>query len=88
MPYINRKEREEILKDSKLDISRIDNAGKLNYAITELLDFYLHINGKNYQSLNDMIGALEGAKLELYRRKISDFEDQKIKSNGDVYSEE
>jgi hypothetical protein len=88
MPYIQKKEREMILKDSKLDLSSIDNAGKLNYAITELMDHYLYIQGKNYQTFNDMIGALEGAKLELYRRKVSDFEDYKIKVNGDVYTEE
>jgi hypothetical protein len=33
---------------------------------------------------NDAIGALEGAKLELYRRYVSAYEDDKIKENGDV----
>ena len=31
-----------------------------------------------------MIGALESAKLELYRRSIALYEDTKIKENGDV----
>jgi len=34
--------------------------------------------------MNDAIGALEGAKLELYRRVISKYEDKKIMENGDV----
>lgn len=88
MPYIDRKERMEILKDRNMDISKIDNAGKLNYAITEIMDLYLHMQGKNYQTFNDIIGALESTKLELYRRKVGDYEDRKIKTNGDVYSEE
>lgn len=33
----------------------------------------------------DILGVLEGAKLELYRRKIALYEDIKIKENGDVY---
>ena len=31
------------------------------------------------------MGALEGVKLEMYRRKISAYEDRKIEMNGDVY---
>jgi len=31
------------------------------------------------------MGALEGAKLELYRRKVAIYEEEKIKENGDVY---
>lgn len=34
-----------------------------------------------------MVGALESAKLELYRRKVSPYEDQKIEANGDVWVE-
>lgn len=39
-----------------------------------------------YKDLNDAIGALEACKLEFYRRVIVPYEDQKIKSNGDVYN--
>lgn len=59
--------------------------GELNYIITgECLD-YLEVNDKNYQTYNDVIGALECAKLEIYRRMIAPYEDTKIKENGDVY---
>lgn len=30
-------------------------------------------------------GALECTKLELYRRRVADYEDQKIADNGDAY---
>lgn len=32
-----------------------------------------------------MVGALECAKLELYRRIAIPYEEQKIQENGDVY---
>lgn len=60
-------------------------AGELNYTFTLLINEYLKDRGESYQTYNDIMGALEGAKLELYRRKIAPYEDTKIKSNGDVY---
>jgi hypothetical protein len=64
------------------------NAGQLNYAITKLLVDYIStrgVVGLSYQSLNDALGALEGAKLEFYRRIAAPYEDTKIQENGDVY---
>lgn len=81
MPYIQGYDREQ-MERLKLSAS---NAGELNYKITLLLIEYLEENGKNYQKMNDVMGALEGAKLEFYRRIAAPYEDQKIKENGDVY---
>lgn len=81
MPYIEQ-------KDRGLDtIIGPRTAGELNYAFTETLQNYIRLKGKSYQTFNDIIGALEGAKLELYRRRIADYEDGKIVTNGDVYFE-
>tara|TARA_B110001454_G_C12559953_1_gene367232 strand:+ start:229 stop:549 length:321 start_codon:yes stop_codon:yes gene_type:complete len=57
--------------------------GTLNYMITRLVHWWLGDN-PNYERYNAAIGVLECAKLELYRRKISPYEDEKIKENGDV----
>ena len=38
----------------------------------------------NYQAINDIIGALESAKLEFYRRPVAIYEDKKIIENGDI----
>jgi hypothetical protein len=64
-----------------------DNAGELNFAITELLLKYLVHDAKplSYRKINDVMGALEGAKLEFYRRVAVPYEDIKIEVNGDVY---
>lgn len=81
MPYIKQHNRTRfncVLKEIPKD------AGELNYLITMLCHEYVTENGQNYQTYNDIIGALEGAKLELYRRKVSSYEDQKIAENGDV----
>ncbi len=80
MPYIP-KERRKSLDASLAPIK----AGELNYLFTKLITNYLYLNGESYQSYNDIIGALEGAKLECYARKVRPYEDKKIKENGDVY---
>lgn len=62
----------------------LKSAGQFNYAIHQVIDLYFEQNNFNYQTCNDIIGALECAKLELYRRMVSPYEDRKILQNGDV----
>ena len=64
------------------------NIGDLNYLITsEILDYLGISDGRqpNYTDYNEVMGVLECAKQELYRRMIAPFEDKKCKENGDVY---
>ena len=42
--------------------------GDLNYLISAIIDGTLSRRGVRYKNLNAIIGALECAKLELYRR--------------------
>ena len=62
----------------------IKTEGELNYFITSILNVYLKQKGEKYATYNDIIGVLECAKLEYYRRKVSVYENKKIESNGDV----
>ncbi len=78
MPYIPKEDREEAP-------IRLANAGELNFAITGLIKAYIRTHGLRYQFINDVVGALEGAKLEFYRRVVAPFETQKQAQNGDVY---
>lgn len=79
MPYIPQDER------NWLDIgAKAESAGQLNYILTTEILSYLGEN-PNYQLFNDAIGCLEACKLELYRRMVGKYEDQKISENGDVY---
>lgn len=63
----------------------IENSGQLNYYLTELLNDYIKQQGKEYTTYNDIVGALECAKLEIYRRVVSVYEDEKLLENGEVY---
>ena len=60
-------------------------AGELNYLLTLMVTDYIERMGKNYATLNEVVGVLECAKLELYRRVAAPYEDQKCDENGDVY---
>lgn len=84
MPYIARKDREKY--DTILDTMDIPSKpGELNYFITRLVMKYFNNRNKfNYQGLNETIGVLECAKLELYRRHVAIYEDEKIAENGEV----
>lgn len=77
MPYIKKERREQMESPQ--------NAGELNFLFSIISRAYLEEKGKNYQHINDIIGALEGAKLEMYRRIAAPYEDTKIQENGDVY---
>ena len=79
MPYIKTEDRE------RLRVGVVPyTPGELNYLFTTICHRYLATIGEKYQTYNDIIGALENCKLEIYRRKVSDYEDTKIKENGDV----
>jgi len=41
--------------------------------------------GLSYRTINDILGALEGAKLEFYRRVAVPYENSKLSENGDIY---
>lgn len=79
MPYIQQDARYFIINGGEPG-----TAGELNYAITMLLRRYYDA-GPSYSRANDVLGALEGAKLEFYRRVVAPYEDKKIAANGDVY---
>jgi hypothetical protein len=88
MPYIRNEKRKVLdpalrkLADAFAGLNDDENfAGNLNYVITKLL--YTLSPAPNYK-FNDMVGALECCKLELYRKKIGPYEDLKERENGPV----
>lgn len=83
MPYISRENRERF-GPLFIDFPPILSSGELNYCITMLAGEYLRIHGMSYRSFNAIIGALECAKHELYRRVAADYEDSARGRNGDV----
>jgi len=86
MPYIDNDKRELIDPVVEQLEEILENMGDLNYTITRLCDAYLSTEeGIRYSRLNDLVGALECAKLELYRRVAAPYEDLKAQENGDAY---
>ncbi len=80
MPYI-----ESAIRASLEDGRKPTKPGELNYLITKLVDSFLVMSGVSYTSINAAIGALECAKLEVYRRVAGPYEDKKARINGEVY---
>ncbi len=80
MPYIKQLDRVEL---DEGDMPQ--SAGELNYVISTFLDEYMLEHGKTYTIMNEIVGALECAKLEMYRRIAVPYEDEKLDANGDVY---
>lgn len=81
MPYI-KTERRKALYNGEIPL----NVGELNYWLTTQIQNYIFSKRKeNYQLYNDIIGVLQCMIQEFYRRKITPYEDKKIKENGDVF---
>jgi hypothetical protein len=79
MPYIPPSEKKRVDQDNL-----ITTAGQFNYALNQLVNIYIEQNEFNYQTANDIVGAIECAKMEIYRRLVAPYEDKKILQNGDV----
>ena len=78
MPYIDPKDR---IASAVAPLT----AGELNYAITKLVIGFVRQKRLSYQTINDVLGALDGASKEFYRRVVVPYENMKIAANGDVY---
>lgn len=80
MPYIRDQDRE------RFEFAMINprTAGELNFVITTIVDRYLS-SALSYTSLNEVVGALECVKLEMYRRIAALYEDMKRADNGEAY---
>jgi hypothetical protein len=77
MPYVKQEDRDDALIPLR--------PGELNYKISTILDGYIRDSGLSYTTLNEIIGVLECAKMELYRRVAVPYEDVKLWNNGEVY---
>lgn len=87
MPYIKKANRNRFSAVVK-ELNKLTNitAGDVNYLISKILNRMVHFrNEPSYAMLNSLIGVLECVKLELYRRIVVPYEEEKIEENGDIY---
>ena len=86
MPYIKPVRKEVLQPLVERLAERCYTAGDFTYVIYALAKAVLKpgIFGKDYTNLSGIVGCMECAKTEFYRRIVTPYEDQKIKENGDV----
>ncbi|MBU1167769.1 hypothetical protein KKC60_05195 [Patescibacteria group bacterium] len=85
MPYLLPKDRDRLdplINQLAEAISEENRAGDINYIINQLL--LGNIGQGKYKDYNELVGTLEAAKLEFYRRKVAPYEEKKAKENGDL----
>jgi hypothetical protein len=83
MPYIpDRGGRRAALRSGSVTP---ENMGELTYVLTTVAIRYVEAHGRRFQTFGEVLGALQATSLEFYRRRVADYEDEKIEENGDVY---
>ena len=89
MPYISMDDRRVfgkiLLELDALVCQRGLSNGELNYLMTQLGLLYLKRHGTSYNTISDVVKAMECAKLEFYARVARPYEQEKCQINGDVY---
>ncbi len=80
MPYIDPERRRDLDAFGGFPVS----TGELTYKIYKICMQYLNKSEGRFQDRSEVIAALECAKLEFYRRQLSEYEDSAILRNGDV----
>jgi len=85
MPYIISEKRRVFKKPLGDLMAFVEEPGDLNYVISKLCLKYLRMKEPtSYALLNEIMGVLESAKLEFYRRRVVPYEDVKMNENGDI----
>ena len=93
MPYIKKEDRKDyddliteiigrlLFKGPKDTSTAV--VGDVNYVISSII-WRLFEEKVSYTNGNNLVGVLECVKQEFYRRKLLEYEDEKIKENGDL----
>jgi len=96
MPYIKQEDRvnlSTIAMNLHSELRRLSGgpephfrhvAGNLNFFISTVINELLK-DDRSYARINELIGALECAKLEVYRKLVAPYEDTKAVLNGEVF---
>lgn len=83
MPYISANRREDIDSPLRDANESIETVGDLTFALTQLVVRWI-ARDLSYSQQAAALGALEATKLEIARRVLAPYEDEKRLQNGDV----
>ncbi len=90
MPYITSERRKQLDQHLAPLLKELDaplgcyEAGEINYVITRMLLTVWNVRN-SYSTAAHLIGVLDTARSEFYRRAVVPYENKKCKENGDVY---
>ena len=92
MPYIEKSdrqkleiaEREGLLSQYLTQLPLSKFVGHLNYIIFKSVKMYINKNGRKYFIFSTLIVTIVCCILEIYRRLIVSYEEDKIYENGDI----
>ena len=88
MPYITGPRREVFaLLEEELKSTRIDTPGELVYLFCRIADLYVSQRLREFRIMNDVVGALENAKLEFHRKVVANYENEKELESGTVWGQ-
>ena len=79
VPYIKQDRRQIVYEEGA------ETVGELTYLFCREIKSYLQTKGESYQVFAEVLGALEGAKLDFIERKVKAYEQRKCLENGDVW---
>ena len=83
MPYVKQEDR--IKLDPLVEaLDTIATVGELNYVVTRLSLRFLKRLGLSYSNISNVVGTLHLIPVEMTRRLVDAYENNKIEENGDV----
>jgi hypothetical protein len=57
----------------------------LTYKIQQLLKQYWVNSPRNYRTIAEILGSIQGARFDFEQRIVKDYEQAKLETNGDVW---
>jgi hypothetical protein len=84
MPYLSEEARTRLIERLDADGNAMSPA-ELNFVLCAFMLTYWEDLGPSYQALNDIIGAMDLAKAEFWRRVVVPYEAEKCDINGDIF---
>lgn len=83
MPYIKENDRDFFNPSLDEIVDSIQNPGDVCYCVYYMLKKVFE-KDKKFKTISSLIGEIECAKMEFYRRIVVPYEDKKIIENGDI----
>lgn len=85
MPYIKQEKRRDLENYLEEVGEQLEVKGELTYCIYKLGLEYLKRHELNYQNISDVCAAMRDSECEFRRRILDNYENSKIKENGDIF---